>query len=108
MPLYATDINALRLPAAEGVKVMLTVQDPPAAIVPLHVFVCEKSSALAPPAVIPVSGNGESLVFVSVTGVAADAVPSACTGKATVGGLIERPGVTPVPLSATVCGLPIA
>lgn len=58
---------AVRLPAATGVKTTLTAQFAPAASVPEHVVVSEKSDELAPVIVIPVKVREVSPLFVTVT-----------------------------------------
>ena len=104
---------ALRLPVAVGENVTLSVQVAPAASVlglSGQVFVCAKSPALAPLTPMLLIVNAAVPLLVSVTDFAALVVPTSWLPKLSDVGLSVTPGagVTPVPLSATLCGLPPA
>ena len=67
--------------------------------------------ALVPPRAMELMVTLTVLVFLSVTACASLVVPTAVLGKAMEVGVSVRVGVvaaTPVPVSATVCGVPVA
>lgn len=107
----ATVIDALRAPAAAGVKATLMVQDAPGAmaLAVLHVVaLTPKSAALAPPTVpVLASVSGAEPVLVMVSTCAADD-PSCTLPNPSADGEAAMPAVVPVPLSVTVPGLPAA
>lgn len=91
--LSANVIAALKLPVAAGLNVTDIVQTAPAASAPPQLFaVIAKSPAFAPPSAAPLRVRGEPPVFVSVTGIEADVVPTTAFGKATVVVESERLG----------------
>src|SRR5207245_1319882 len=59
--------EAVRVPAAEGVKVMLIVQLAPAAIAESQVFVCAKSALFAPPNATMARFKAAAPVLVNLT-----------------------------------------
>src|SRR5208282_1478582 len=93
---------------AAGVNVTLIAQLAPAAIELPHVFVMEKSPALAPVTAMLVMLRARVPLFVRVTDCAGVEVPSNWLPKVRV--LAERPtpAAAPVPVRFTVCGLPAA
>jgi galactitol-specific phosphotransferase system IIB component len=100
--------EAVRLPLAEGVKVTLIVQLPPAATELPQVLLWAKS-----PALVPVIARLEILMaplplLLRVAVCAALLVPTDCFPKERLVG--ERPssGAVPVPERLTACGLPMA
>ena len=104
---------ALRLPVAEGENVTLIVQFAPAANVlglSGQEFVWAKSPALIPLTAILLIVSAAVPLLVSVTDLAALVVPTSWLPKLSDVGLsvTAGAGVTPVPLSATLCGLPLA
>jgi hypothetical protein len=108
--LSVTVTLAVRLPVAAGEKVTEMVQPALAASVDGHVFVCVKS-----PAFVPVTPMLEMVsepvpVFVRVVVCATVVVPTCCEPNARLVGLSVTAGAVavPVPVSATVCGLPAA
>jgi hypothetical protein len=108
--LSAIDSEALRAPAADGVKVRLMVQFAPAASVAPQVCVWEKSVGWVPVNEYPVIVSGELPVFVRVTVLAALAMFSVWLPKASEVGVRVAlgAGAVPVPVRAAVCGLPAA
>jgi hypothetical protein len=66
VPSCATEMVAVLFPVAVGLKVTVIVQFAPAAMEPLHVFVCVNSEAFAPAKVIPLIAvtTGPELVSV--------------------------------------------
>jgi hypothetical protein len=110
LALSATETVAVKLAAEAGVKVMEMVQLTPAASVSPQVLVSEKSLELVPAMEIPVIESVAFPVFIRVVDCAALVVP-ATAEKVSVTGESETPGAAgavPVPLSATVCGEPVA
>jgi hypothetical protein len=95
-----------RVPAAVGLNVTLMEQFAPAATLPPHVLVCAKSPAFAPAI--------EMLAIVSVAVPVLDrftictplVVPTFWLPKLMLFPPNVTLGATPVPLSATLCGLP--
>jgi hypothetical protein len=74
---------------------------------------CEQSSVSAKspgfvPTTLMVIATGVVPVLLTVTGCAALLAPTVCDAKFNGGGDRELPGVPPVPLSATLCRLPVA
>jgi hypothetical protein len=109
--LSLTEIAAERAPAPVGLKVTEIVQLAPAASVlgaTGHVFVCAKSPAFAPPRPIELIVSAPVPEFVSVTFCAGLVVPINRLPKLRLVGenVTAGDGATPVPLSATACGLP--
>lgn len=101
---------AERCPAASGVNVKVNVQLEPGLYAPLHVGVMAKSAALLPPSVTAVMCRGPLPVLVTLAAMGLLVVPWAIVGKftgfgATVTAGAGGGGATPVPLSATDCGL---
>lgn len=110
LALSATETVAVKLVAEAGVKVTEMVQLAPAASVSPQVLVSAKSLELVPAMEIPAIESVALPVFISVVDCAALVVPTT-DEKATVAGENETPGAAgavPVPLSATVCGEPVA
>ena len=103
-PLSVTLNVPLRGPDAEGVKVTLILQLPPAANVVPQLLVCAKS----PLAEMPVMVSGPVPLFVRVTVCAALVVPMFCPAKVRLVGDRPAEGTVPVPLRLAVCGLPAA
>ncbi len=101
---------ALKLEAVAGVKVAEIVQEALMARVEPQVVVSANSLALVPPRVMLVMFSVAVPVLVSVTLVAALVEPTAVLGKAML--VAERVALgavlLPVPLSAMVCGEPLA
>jgi hypothetical protein len=101
---------ATRLPATVGLNVTLIVQLLPAATLAPHVLPCAKSPAFVPVTPMLDIASGLPPLLLSVTVCAALVLPTDCVPKLkllaerlTVGGV-----ATPVPVSETVCGLPVA
>jgi hypothetical protein len=102
---------ALRLPVADGVKVALIVQLAPAASVlglSGHWLVGVKSPGLVPVMVTLVMVSGAVPLLVTVTDCDALVVLIVCVPKLRAVVLRVTAGAIPVPLRATVCGLPLA
>lgn len=104
---------ALRLPVADGENVTLIVQFAPAANVlglAGHVLVWAKSPALVPLITTLVMVSAAVPLLVSVTVCGELVVVSCWSPKLTLVGFRVTAGAwtTPVPLSATLCGLPAA
>jgi hypothetical protein len=112
--LSVIEIEAVRAPPAVGVKVADTEQFAPAASVAGlagQVFAdMAKSPGLAPASTKPAKLIGLLPVFVIVTLCAALVVPLFRVAKVRLVELKLRVkvGACPVPLSATLCGLPVA
>ncbi len=104
--LLATETAPVRTPAAVGLNVTVTVQDPPAATDAPQELVCAKS----PDAEMPLMARGPLPVLVSATVFAVEELPTSTESNARLNGESETPDVTvaPVPDSATPCGLPDA
>jgi hypothetical protein len=108
-----TEMLAVRLPLALGLKLTESVQLPPAAsVLGLigQVFVWPKSAAFVPPSPIAVIVSAALPEFVRVTVWAAPLVPTARDPKPRLVGENDTAGaaVTPVPVSVNRCGLPLA
>lgn len=102
---------AVRLPPAAGEKVTEIVQVAFRASVDGlsgHVVVRAKSAAFVPVIAMLVIVNTVVPEFVSVVDLAALVVPTPWEAKARLVGLNVTAGLIPVPLSATLCGLPAA
>jgi hypothetical protein len=99
---------ALRVPAAEGVKITLMVQLALGLKLEPQLLVSEKSAAFVPVTVILVSEREETPVFVSVTGCEALGEPTAVVAKERLVGENAAMAWTPVPERATFCGEPKA
>src|SRR6202035_3196470 len=113
LALSAIDKLALRLPAAVGEKVALTLQLAPTAIVfglSGQVVPGVKSAGLVPPTVTLLIVSGALPLLVTVTDCDPLLVPTAWLPKARLLALRLTPGTAaaPVPFSATACGLPAA
>jgi hypothetical protein len=111
--LSVTEMLAVRLPLALGLKLTENVQLPPAASVlglVGHVFVWPKSAAFVPPSPIAVIVSAALPEFVRVTVWAAPLVPTTRDPKPRLVGENDTAGaaVTPVPVSVSRCGLPVA
>jgi hypothetical protein len=104
LALSAMVIWPCRLPAVVGVKVTEIAQFAPAASVELHSLCAAKS----PEAVIPMMLKGAWPEFVSVSVCAALVVPMVCAANwsATVESVTA--GAVPFPVSAIICGDPLA
>ena len=101
--------EAVRLPVAPGVNVTFTVVVLPGVTVIVGVpAVKAKSPAFAPVSARAVIDKFAVPVFVSVIAVPELAVLTSWLPKLTLAGLIPMPGAVPVPVSTTVCGLPLA
>jgi hypothetical protein len=109
--LSTTEIEALRLPAAEGVNVTVMVQFAPAASDAPQLFDWPKLLALVPATEMLVMVSAAVPALESVMGSAVAAVPTSVDGKASGLGLRLACGVgtaVPVPVKVTVCGEPVA
>jgi len=106
LALSVTLRDALRAPAVVGANFTLKVQLAPAAREAPQVCVWEKSVAFVPVMAIVVMVNAVVPTFVRVTVFAALVTPVATVPKLKLTG--ARLAVVPVPLSAAVCGLPVA
>jgi len=109
--LSLTETAAEREPDPVGLKVAEIVQLAPAASVlgaTGHVFVCATSAAFAPVRPIELIVSAPVPEFVRVTLCAGLVVPISRLPKPRLVGekVTAGPGATPVPLSATACGLP--
>jgi Na+-transporting NADH:ubiquinone oxidoreductase subunit NqrE len=98
--------DAVRVPLAVGLKVILMLQVAPAANELPHVWVCAKSPALVPVMAIPVMLMAVVPTLVSVTVFAGLVVPMATVPKFRLVG--KSFAVVPIPPSVTCCGLPAA
>jgi hypothetical protein len=108
--LSATDSDALRAPVADGVKVTLIMQFAPAATLVPQLLVCAKLVGFVPVREMLVIVKAAVPVFDNVTGLAALVVFVVWFPNANEVGEKLTAGVeaTPVPVRATVCGLPVA
>src|SRR6266852_657936 len=98
---------AVRAPVALGVNVTEMVHLPLACTLPSHVLVSAKSPGSAPANEMPLIVSVVGRLFVSVTFLAALVVPTVCAANVSeVGDTVAC--ATPLPVSATVCGLPAA
>ena len=104
----ATLTDALRAAATVGVKVTEILQLELAARAAGQLLVCAKSPAFVPPMLMLVMVSVELPVLLSVTELAPLVVLTTWLPNATLAGASETTGVTPVPESAAVCGLPAA
>jgi hypothetical protein len=94
--------EALSAPAAVGLKVTETVQDPPAARFP-QLLVWVNEEGLEPPVIMLVRVSAAFPVFLSVTVCAADEEPSLVEGNVRlVGDKLTAGAPTPVPVSVTL------
>jgi hypothetical protein len=98
--------DAVRVPLAVGLKVILMLQVARAANELPHVWVCAKSPALIPVMAIPVMLMVVVPTLVSVTVFAGLVVPMATVPKFRLVG--KSFAVVPTPPSGTCCGLPAA
>jgi hypothetical protein len=100
--------TAERAPVCVGSNVTFMTQDlPPASGLCEQLSVSAKSLGFVP-AVLMVMATGVVPVLLTVTTCAALFAPTVCDAKFKVAGDSEIPEVPPVPLSATLCGLPAA
>ena len=106
--LSVTDRFAVREPVAAGRKVTLMLQFAPAARVAPQVVVLAKSAAFVPVNAMLVMLMVEFPVFDNVTARELLVVLITCTPNASEVGDSCAAGLVPVPLSGTVCGLPLA
>jgi hypothetical protein len=109
--LSATLTAAVRAPDAVGLNVTLIVQLALAASEAGHWLVCAKSPAFAPVTEMPVTVSAALPEFVSVTVCAGLVVFNACEPNVNEVGASVTTGAlaaAPVPVSGTVCGLPVA
>ena len=108
-PLSATLSFAEYAAAAAGLNATYTVQVPLAASVGPQVSSATKSVGLVPANVIEVIVTVVLPELVSVTALVAEVVPCAVAGKARLVTLSFTLGAaTPVPVSVTFCGEPVA
>ena len=98
--------DAVRVPLAVGLKMILTLQVAPAANELPQVWVCAKSPALIPVMATPAMLRVVAPTLVSVTVFAGLVVPMLTVPKFRVVG--NSFAVVPVPPSVTCCGLPAA
>ena len=96
-------IAAFLFPIAVGVNVTWTTQCAAGASVAGQLFVCAKSPLLI---VMELMERGPVPLLVSVTFCGALLVPTFCPRKVKLEGERLAPGVVPVPLRLTECGLP--
>jgi hypothetical protein len=109
--LSATATLADRLPEALGENVTEIVHvafTSSVAGLTGHVFVCVKSEAFVPPTEIPVIANGAVPELVRVVFWTALVVPTAWLANVRLVGVSVTAGAIPLPVSETVCGLPLA
>jgi len=99
---------AARGPVALGEKVTVMVQVALAASDAGQSLVCVKSVAFAPVMAMPVIVSGAVPEFRSVEVCDALVVPTSCEPNVRPLGVSVTAGAVPVPVSATVCGLPAA
>jgi hypothetical protein len=97
---------AARLPLVVGVKVTLMVQLAAAATELPQVLVCPKSPGLAPVIAIPVIVSGAFPELDSVNGQGLPVVPTFLLPKGQPEGEVPAMGAVPVPVRATLWGLP--
>jgi hypothetical protein len=102
--------EALRLPAADGVKVTLTVQVLfGVTVAPVQVSaLLAKSPAFAPPTAAAEMVRFAVPLLVTITVCAALVVLTSRLAKVTLGMESETMGAIPVPARPTACGLPVA
>src|SRR5205823_2776797 len=109
--LSATDSVPVRAPEAVGVKVTLMEQLAPAAKVAglvAHAFAPVLVAAKSPEAANELMVKAAVPVLVKVTVIGALVVASSWLPKSRLMGANPTAGAVPFPLSATVCGLPLA
>jgi hypothetical protein len=97
---------AVRFPVAVGLNVTLIEQFAAAATLAPHVFVSEKSPPFVPVMAMLVMFKVAVPLLVSVTFCAALAVVTSCPAKFRLVGASVTAGAVPVPVRATLCGLP--
>ena len=102
--------EALREPVAVGLNVTLIVQLAPAARLEPQLFVCEKFEEFVPANAMLLIVSAPVPVLVNVTGLAALVVFTIWFPNASDVGdrLTTGTRVTPVPVNAMLCGLPLA
>lgn len=101
-------IDALRAPVAVGEKVTVKVQVPLGNTLVPQVLVCAKSPGFVPERLILVMFSAAVPVLVNVTCWDWLVEPTAWLANVRLVGESETPGLTPVPVKGTVCGLPVA
>src|ERR1700737_2321872 len=107
LALSFTFMVAERAPVAPGLKVTEIVHLPFAGTLEPQVFVGEAKSPGSAPLNVTVNGNAVDKLLVSFRVLAALGVPPFCGVKA--GEVVDTTAcATPVPVSATLCGLPAA
>jgi hypothetical protein len=106
--LSATEIAAVRLAAEAGVNVTVMVQVAPAARDAPQLLLWPKLLEFVPVTEMLVMVSAAVPGFDSVMGRAVAEVPTVVLGKASGFGLRTACGAVPVPVSATVCGEPVA
>jgi hypothetical protein len=106
--LSATEIAAVRVPAASGVKVTLIVQFAPLATDVPQLLVCEKSAEFVPVTEMLETVNVLLPVLNRVIPLTGLDVPTACAWNVRVEVLKLMPELFPVPVKVTNCGLPVA
>src|SRR5690349_20474016 len=92
LPLSAIVTAALRLPAAVGRKLTLTLHVPPGASTTGQLFVWEKSPGLEPEMAMPASVRSPPPVFVSVAVCAGVVVPTVVDAKPNAAGATVSAG----------------
>lgn len=111
MALSAMETEAVRIPAAVGVKVTLMMQLSPGSTEEPQVLVWLKSPEWVPTIVISLTFKAAVPLLVSTTACAALAEPTACeanvrlVGERVIAGAVAA---APVPVSGRLCGLPAA
>lgn len=96
-------------PAVAGVKATAAVQVAAGASGALQLFNCENEAGLAPEMETELILAVVAPAFVTVSAIAAEVVPWVVAGKASVAALSVMVGsATPVPVSVTFCGEPLA
>ena len=109
MPASSVMVTAAsRVPAAEGVKVTLMAQFPPAATDGRQLLLCANSPAFTPVRAMPAILSVAVPVFDNTTVWALLAVGTGWAANVRAAGARLTAGTTPVPDSGTVRGLPAA
>jgi hypothetical protein len=108
LALSLTEIDAVRTPAAVGVKTALMVQFPPLATEEPQLLVWEKSPGSAPVIVMLEIVSVALPMLNKVIPLTGLLAPTASLGKVTLEVLKLTVGAVPVPVSEAVCGLPAA
>ena len=94
----------------DGLKVTVMVHVPFTAILPLQVFVCEKSDGTVPVTAMFVMLSAAAPVFFTVTGCALGVFSGTFANARLVGFSVTAGNAPalPVPVRVTECGLPVA